>query len=129
MQASNNPNDASSCTYLLSTIQCGSVGGGGGGGGNMVKKRKRPVAVVPPPLRSQKLARRITSRFHELTAEQALGRDVSVELSNLGGREAYQRASQLSTSLCRHTTKFVLGRLVKMGLGPRKKRTPVKVCE
>ncbi len=87
------------------------------------------MAVVPPPLRSQKLARRITSRFHELTAEQALGRDVSVELRNLGGREAYQRASQLSTSLCRHTTKFVLSRLVKMGFGPRKKKTPVKVCE
>lgn len=84
--------------------------------------RRRPL--VPPPLRSLRRARVVTSEFHRLTrqidAAHARGgptAELQRQLDAIGGRQAYQDASALTTSRHR-TSKFVFSRLVKHGLGP-----------
>jgi len=82
----------------------------------MKKKRKANVPLVAPPLKSRKIARFITSKFHKLNAalDSTLDVDskqaIEAELVLMGGRERYQEASQLSTSFF-STSKWVIGKL------------------
>ena len=86
-------------------------------------KRKKPVPLAPPPavMKSRKKARQVTSLFHKLTRQldQAKARNDDTQVQSLekqietmGGREEYQRASQLSTKF-HSTSKWVLGELGK----------------
>ena len=78
--------------------------------------KKRNVPLAPPPLKSRKKARKVTSLFHKLTQQmdrakakndvKAITRLVG-EIDEMGGREEYQRASQLSTKF-HSTSKWVL---------------------
>ena len=89
------------------------------------KRRRKPIALAPPPLHqsSRKKARRVTTLFHKYTRQrvEALARDDSEQVSQLdqlieemGGRAAYQKASQVSTSFF-STSKWVLGVLARNG--------------
>jgi 25S rRNA (adenine2142-N1)-methyltransferase len=91
------------------------------------KKRKGKTAapLVPPPNKtmSRKRARQVTTQFHKLTRqreaaqqandEQAL-QSLEQEITVMGGREAYQKASQVSTSF-HSTSKWVLAHLSRNG--------------
>ena len=70
-------------------------------------------------MRSRKRARVVTTKFHKLTRELDAAkergdrdaiRSLEREIDDMGGREEYQRASQLSTSF-HSTSKWVLGYL------------------
>jgi len=73
-------------------------------------------------MKSRKLARKITTKFHKLntllssteTSQEELER-VGKEMEEMGGRARYQEASQLST---KHfsTSKWVIGRIQSLGL-------------
>ncbi|GKY95300.1 hypothetical protein MPSEU_000491900 [Mayamaea pseudoterrestris] len=85
------------------------------------KKRQRPLA--PAPLRSLKRARQITTTFHRLSRQlvAAQAKDDASEIAKLtkqldeaGGREAYQQASQISTTI-HSTSKWVMAHLVGKG--------------
>ena len=87
--------------------------------------RRRPAPLVPPPtkLPSRKRARKLTTLFHKLTQErdEAVARSDAAEIARLdqqleemGGRQEYQRASQVSTSF-HSTSKWVLGFLSRNG--------------
>lgn len=89
------------------------------------KNRKRPLPLAPKPtvMKSRKKARKITTLFHKLQKERdaALEKKDQKEISkidklleDMGGREEYQRASQLSTSF-HSTSKWVLGSLARRG--------------
>ena len=88
------------------------------------KDNKRPLPLAPPPaMRSRKKARVVTTLFHKYTREldQAMREhkaekveELEEKLKELGGREAYQQASQLSTSFF-STSKWVLGHLARSG--------------
>ena len=87
------------------------------------KRKAVPLAPKPPVMRSRKKARQITTLFHKLTRERDIAlaqknfaevRRLDCKLEEMGGREEYQRASQLSTSF-HSTSKWVLGSLVKFG--------------
>jgi 25S rRNA (adenine2142-N1)-methyltransferase len=104
----------------------------------MAKKRTKPQPLAPPPhtsLRSRKRARQVTTLFHKYSQKRdeaiararagnprssdqnALLADVKKwdgKLAEIGGREEYQRASQLNTSLF-STSKWVLGVLGRWG--------------
>ena len=92
------------------------------------KKRNRPQPLAPPPqssaLRSRKKARQATTLFHKYTqqldkARASGGNDEDVKkweekISEMGGREEYQRASQMNTSLF-STSKWAMGILGRWG--------------
>ena len=89
------------------------------------KSNKRPQPLVSRPIKmtSRKRARKVTTMFHKLTKErdQAIAdgnkEEVSKyekEIDEMGGREEYQRASQLSTSF-HSTSKWVIGHLKTTG--------------
>ena len=89
------------------------------------KNRKRPLPLAPKPtvMKSRKKARKVTTLFHKLQKERdaALEKKDQKEISkidklleDMGGREEYQRASQLSTSF-HSTSKWVLGSLARRG--------------
>eukprot|EP00980_Cylindrotheca_fusiformis_P003169 scaffold721_cov131-Cylindrotheca_fusiformis.AAC.59 len=90
---------------------------------NNRKKRPIPLAPKPSAMKSRKKARQVTTLFHKLTREKdiALSQDdvatvqlIDQQLKDMGGREEYQRASQLSTSF-HSTSKWVLGSLARNG--------------
>ncbi len=74
------------------------------------KKRPRPIAPKPIQMKSRKRARQVTSLFHKLTRQiddlKQNGDDnaetlneirlLEQQIDEMGGREEYQRASQLS---------------------------------
>jgi 25S rRNA (adenine2142-N1)-methyltransferase len=88
------------------------------------QKNKRPMPLAPPPaMRSRKKARVVTSLFHRYTRELDEAKrknktetvmELEGKLKEIGGREAYQQASQLSTSFF-STSKWVLGHLARSG--------------
>ena len=88
------------------------------------KNKKRPVPLAPPPsMRSRKRARWVTTRFHKLTRERDLAmargddraaQETQQQIEEMGGRQEYQRASQLSTSF-HSTSKWVLRVLARLG--------------
>mmetsp|Transcript_43755 Transcript_43755/g.75578 ORF Transcript_43755/g.75578 Transcript_43755/m.75578 type:complete len:352 (-) Transcript_43755:245-1300(-) len=106
------------------------------------KAKRKPIALVPPPMTSRKRARKVTSSFHNLTKkmdeiqqsdldhaekEKKIGM-LEQELAQLGGRAAYQSASQLSTSFF-STSKWVMGELARLGRRPKKHQPPPRVLE
>lgn len=89
------------------------------------RKRKKPVPLTRQPvvMKSRKRARQVTTQFHTLTHERAQAvldgdlkrvEEIDEELEAMGGRNEYQRASQLSTSF-HSTSKWVLGHLARLG--------------
>jgi 25S rRNA (adenine2142-N1)-methyltransferase len=113
-------------------------------------KKKRPVPLAPPPeMKSRKRARKVTSLFHKLTRELAEAeleddqekiQTLQKQIEEMGGREEYQRASQLSTKF-HSTSKWVLKvirekgwlngrttRKIQTGLGQDKK-SPLQILE
>lgn len=104
-------------------------------------KKKRPVPLAPPPeMKSRKRARKVTSLFHKLTrelAEAELEDDqekiqiLQKQIEEMGGREEYQRASQLSTKF-HSTSKWVLKVIREKGwlngIGQDKK-SPLQILE
>ena len=85
-------------------------------------KNKKPIPLAPPPaMRSRKKARIVTTLFHKYTRELDLAegnptkvQEINHKIEEMGGREAYQRASQLSTTF-HSTSKWVLGYLSRNG--------------
>ena len=92
----------------------------------MAKKARKPVPLVHV-MKSRKVQRQVTTKFHQLTHKRAelLGqgkdehaeevKDIDAQIERMGGREKYQEASQLSTSIF-STTRWVLGRLGNLGI-------------
>lgn len=87
------------------------------------KNNKRPIPLAPPVMKSRKKSRVVTSLFHKFTheldeaqAENNTKRvhELQLKIDELGGREAYQQASQLSTSFF-STSKWVMGHLARSG--------------
>jgi 25S rRNA (adenine2142-N1)-methyltransferase len=91
---------------------------------NNKAKKKRPKPLAPPPgMKSRKKARVVTTLFHKYTRELELAQErcdtvrvaeLNAKLNDMGGREVYQQASQLSTSF-HSTSKWVLGYLDRNG--------------
>lgn len=87
-------------------------------------KRRKAVPLIPPNNPSRKQARRITTLFHKYTrqldAALAVGDQDKADtlernIVGMGGRPAYQRASQVSTSYFSTSKKWVLGVLGRNG--------------
>ncbi|MDA9098134.1 BMT2 family SAM-dependent methyltransferase [bacterium] len=117
----------------------------------MAKKRSSgpPKPLVPSAMKSLKRARHVTSEFHRIQRELnavagggtgAKGRsnahgssvhskkELEQQLEGLGGRQAYQEASVLTTQ--RHRTcKWVFAVLTKRGMRPGKNESPLKLLE
>jgi len=116
------------------------------------KKKKKVIKGVPlsgwRPLTSQKEARKVTSKFHELTRDlekldASTGEQVNLsnkqrqeervkiqaQLNELGGRERYQEASILLTSLNKSSSKWVFQNITKLGMRPSKGSKPLQVLE
>ncbi|CAK4758436.1 unnamed protein product [Aphanomyces euteiches] len=103
------------------------------------KSKVRKVPIGPPP-ESRRRARELTTEFHRVTHElqrlkAAKGSDnreriqeLEKRLKDMGGREAYQDASILSTSLHK-TSRWVFQLLTKFNLRPGKKMPPLEVLE
>ena len=105
---------------------------------------KGPLPLAPPSaIRSRKKARIVTRLFHKYTRELDTAKvanetekiaEIESKLKDLGGREAYQQASQLSTSFF-STSKWVLGHLARSGWlygihdETRKTRRPIRLLE
>lgn len=87
-------------------------------------KRRKAVPLIPPTNPSRKQARRITTLFHRYTrqhdaalvaGDQGKVEDCERKIVDMGGRPAYQRASQVSTSYFSTSKKWVLGVLGRNG--------------
>jgi 25S rRNA (adenine2142-N1)-methyltransferase len=84
------------------------------------RNKKRSIPLAPPPaIQSRKKARVVTTLFHRYTRQrqEALEQgdvqrvqEYDAKIEEMGGRQEYQRASQLSTSH-HSTTKWVIGKL------------------
>lgn len=93
----------------------------------MPSKKRKPKPLAPPPLRSRKRARQLTTRFHQLQGAldqleagggpEAEKARLRAEIHAMGGREAYQQASQRQIALC-DTSRFVFQTLERMGKRP-----------
>ncbi|KAF0692957.1 Aste57867_16003 [Aphanomyces stellatus] len=107
------------------------------------KAKIRKVPIGPPPVKSRRRARELTTEFHRVTHElQRLKaskkakddetpqriQELEQRLKEMGGREAYQDASILSTSLHK-TSRWVFQLLTKFELRPGKKMPPLDVLE
>ena len=115
----------------------------------MAKKRGsragQPKPLVPSAMKSLKRARHVTSEFHRIQREldvvagdsrdgtpsaraRADRQRLERQLDSIGGRQAYQEASVLTTA--RHRTcKWVFAVLTKLGMRPRKNQSPLRVLE
>lgn len=110
----------------------------------MSKKKKKilrkPIpAVKAKVVKNQKQGRKVTSQFHKLTAQREAasreGReeavaDADAAIQKLGGVEAYQEASAISTAL-HSTSKWVVGQLRQRKLShpPGSGRPGLRVLE
>ena len=84
------------------------------------RNKKRPIPLAPPPaIQSRKKARVVTTLFHRYTRQRQEAieqgdaqrvQEYNAKIEEMGGRQEYQRASQLST-LHHSTTKWVIGKL------------------
>jgi 25S rRNA (adenine2142-N1)-methyltransferase len=83
-----------------------------------------PKPIAPPPMKSRKKARKVTTLFHKLTQcrDEALKlndiskvQEFNTQISEMGGFDEYQRASQLNTRL-HSTSRWVLKFLLDKGL-------------
>jgi 25S rRNA (adenine2142-N1)-methyltransferase len=117
-------------------------GAAGATAAKKVKKSRKALHIAPPRMKSRRKARQVTTTFHRLTHEldrlkqqrplsaeqqQRIG-DIKAQLEALGGREAYQDASILSTSFHR-TSKWVFQLLTRFELRPKAKQQPLKLLE
>jgi len=100
----------------------------------MVKKAKKPLFPALE-IRSMKRAREITHAFHAHTrvvssraASKKAKEAAKAGIEELGGREAYQAASALTTTRHR-TTKWTFAMLTKMGMRPKKGEGKLKALE
>ena len=88
------------------------------------RNKKRALPLAPPPaMRSRKKARVVTTLFHKYTRDRELAlqqgdmdrvKECDIKIEEMGGRQEYQRASQLSTAH-HSTSKWVIGELKKSG--------------
>lgn len=99
-------------------------------------------------MKSLKKARKVTGAFHQIhrqlenctsshgnkvhetrrSVKETCGAQLRRELEDLGGRQAYQEASVLSTT--RHRTcKWVFAMITKLGLRPGKQAAPLRLLE
>ncbi|OWZ08547.1 hypothetical protein PHMEG_00018892 [Phytophthora megakarya] len=105
------------------------------------KKSRKALHIAPPRMKSRRKARQVTTNFHRLTheldrlkqqkpTEQRNERitEINKRLEALGGRQAYQDASILSTSFHR-TSKWVFQLLTRFERRPRAKQPPLRVLE
>ena len=107
------------------------------------KKKRKASTLAPPPIKSRKVARVVTSKFHEIThelerlensptklnyVEKMRIQELKQELDDLGGRQRYQDASKISTRHNR-TVKYVCSILTSLHLRPKKKEKKLKVLE
>jgi 25S rRNA (adenine2142-N1)-methyltransferase len=107
-------------------------------------KKAKPVPLVHV-MKSRKVQRQVTTKFHQLTHKKAALiaqgkderaseiKDIDAQIESMGGREKYQEASQLSTSIF-STSKWVLGRLGNLGILQGKllddnTRAPIRLLE
>jgi len=104
-----------------------------------MKGLKRKPLASWRPLTSQKEARKVTSKFHDVTKEiEALKRTTNnsdklstleLELNEMGGRTRYQEASILLTSLNKSSSKWVFQNITLQKRRPKKGELPLKVLE
>jgi 25S rRNA (adenine2142-N1)-methyltransferase len=121
---------------------------------DMAKKRSGnagpPRPLVPSAMKSLKRARHVTSEFHRIQREldlvtgggsdgnkhksgpHAAGKsskkELERQLKGLGGRQAYQEASVLTTG--RHRTcKWVFAVLTRLGMRPKKSEPKLRLLE
>ena len=124
---------------------------------SMGTKKRKPQPLVAP-VKSMKRARFLTSSFHKLTHQVAICASPSLtgriqprewlvqaeeaaasgdaikaqkldqQVSELGGRAAYQAASELTTSKHR-VSKWVFSVLTELGLRPSKGQPPLPLLE
>jgi|EP00945_MAST-04E_sp_MAST-4E-sp1_P007398 25S rRNA (adenine2142-N1)-methyltransferase len=115
------------------------------------KKRRRAAPLLaPPPIKSRRVARLVTSKFHEITHElESLSKvkesgkegkeynkakvnkriaELERELTDMGGRKRYQDASKVSTTFFR-TSKWVCSVLTRMGRRPKSGEEKLKLFE
>ena len=114
------------------------------------KRKRKPAALAPPPMKSRKVARAVTTQFHELTHElerlqklekqgsqegkkarrtrQRRIEEIKTKLQEAGGRQRYQDASKVSTRHNR-TVKYVCSVLTSLKLRPRKGERKLNVLE
>ncbi|EEY70049.1 uncharacterized protein PITG_06609 [Phytophthora infestans T30-4] len=107
------------------------------------KKSRRALHIAPPRMKSRRKARQVTTNFHRLTheldhlkqqksadadAQKLRVAEIKRQLEELGGRQAYQDASILSTSFHR-TSKWVFQLLTRFELRPKAKQPPLRVLE
>jgi 25S rRNA (adenine2142-N1)-methyltransferase len=111
----------------------------------MSKKRRSrskgtaPKPLVPSAMKSLKRARRVTSEFHRIQREMEVVKvsnesnspqkqQLERQLRELGGRQAYQEASVLTTG--RHRTcKWIFAIITKLGLRPTKSQSSLALLE
>ncbi|KAG6621421.1 25S rRNA (adenine(2142)-N(1))-methyltransferase, Bmt2 [Phytophthora cinnamomi] len=118
-----------------------SAGGSGGAkAAKKAKKSRKALHIAPPRMKSRRKARQVTTTFHRLTHEldrlkqhkaadsSARVAEINKQLDALGGRQAYQDASILSTSFHR-TSKWVFQLLTRFELRPKAKQPPLRVLE
>ena len=117
-------------------------GEGEGAGGRtirrtMAKGKRRGVArpLFAPAMRSMKRAREVTRKFHDATRALEDGdssrevRERAVKtLESIGGREAYQAASALTTSRHR-TAKWTFSVLTRLGRRPGRGERALRTLE
>ncbi|EGZ10165.1 hypothetical protein PHYSODRAFT_256360 [Phytophthora sojae] len=119
---------------------------GGAKAAKKAKKSRKALHIAPPRMKSRRKARQVTTNFHRLTHEldrlkqqkptdpaQQRERnervaEINKQLDALGGRQAYQDASILSTSFHR-TSKWVFQLLTRFELRPKAKQPPLRVLE
>ena len=114
------------------------------------KRKRKAAALAPPPMKSRKVARAVTTQFHELTHElerlQKLDKqgsqddkkacrvrrhrieEIKAKLQQVGGRQRYQDASKVSTRHNR-TVKYVCSVLTSLNLRPKKGEAKLDVLE
>ena len=77
-------------------------------GGNGKRSKKKSIPIAPKPMQSRKRARQITTAFHKHTRLRSIALEQNdeqkvkfhdEEIEKLGGRDAYQGASILSTKV------------------------------
>ena len=89
----------------------------------MGARRAAPIVPVPQKVTSRKHARRVVTQYHEITkrihdaSSAADAARAAADLESIGGVEAYQQASALST-LLHSTSRWVLRQLRARALCP-----------
>jgi len=99
------------------------------------KRRAPPRPLFAPAMRSMKKAREVTTKFHDATrtlesrtASREARAAAEATLDAIGGREAYQAASALTTSRHR-TAKWTFSVLTRLGRRPGRGERALRTLE